>query len=184
MAVWVLTKGVAMDRTLSMLSPMWQRIAQGTVDLSQYTDEEILTGQIRMADGRLLPAPAVLPEVFMREQTRRGMRKAQRMIRENAITAIEVYEEILSDDEVEPRDRMAAAKFFTDRFLGKPDQHVHVHDANVEEAKEALIERLLAARRGLPAAAVTQIASGQPVDEDVYDAELVDDATIALEDLL
>lgn len=172
-----------MDRTLSMLSPMWQRIAAGAVDLSQYSDEEILTGKIRMADGRLLPAPAVLPEVFMREQVVRGLRKAQRQIREGALTALEVYDEILKDEECEPKDRMTAAKFFTDRFLGKPDQHVHVHDANVEDAKEALIERLLAARRGLPAATVTQIANGEIVD-DTVDAELVDDATIALEDLL
>jgi hypothetical protein len=174
---------VQQDRTLAMLSPMWQRIARGEVDLSLYTDDEILSAEIRMADGRLLPAPAVLPDLFIREQIKRGLRKAERSIRKGALTAIEVYEEILEDDMCEPKDRMTAAKFFTDRFLGKPDQHVHHHAADLDDAREVLIQRLLAARSGLPAAAALQIASGQEPD-DIMDAELVDDATIALEDLL
>lgn len=174
---------VQQDRTLTMLSPMWQRIARNEVDLSQYSDEEILSARIQMADGRYLPAPKVLPEVFIREQIRRGMRKAQRKIRENAMDAIDVYEEIMNDDTVEPKDRLAAGKFFLDRFLGKETQHVHVTTENADEAKELLIQRLLAARQGLPPGAALALAAGEEPD-DTVDAELVDDGTISLEDIL
>jgi hypothetical protein len=173
---------VEQDRTLAMLSPMWQRIARGEVDLSQYTDDEIRTGAIRMADGRLLPVPAVLPDTFMREQVRREMRTAEKAVRKGALTALEVYQEILDDDEVAPKDRLKAGEFFLTRFLGKPDQHVHVHDANMDDAKEALVARLLAARKGLPAATVIDMASGKA---DIVEGELVeDDAVLTLEDLL
>jgi hypothetical protein len=169
------------DRTLALLSPMWQRIARGEVDLSTYTDDEILSAQIRMADGRLLPTPAVLPDTFIREQVQREMRKAQKAIRRGALDALEVYETIMNDEEEAAKDRLKAGEFFLTRFLGKEAQHVHVHDANVDDAKTALIERLLAARKGLPAATVVQMTSGV----DIEDAELVeDDAVLELEDLL
>lgn len=165
------------------LTPMWVRIANGEVDLSRYTDEEILTGEIYMADGRRLPTPPTFPDVWVREQIKRGLRKAERTIREGAMTALDVYREILEDDTLEPKDRLKAADFFTTRFLGKPDQHVHVHTPDLEDAREVLIQRLLAARQGLPVHAVQQLASGQPV-EDVVDAEVLSDATITLDDLL
>lgn len=171
---------------MALLSPMWQRIARGEVDLSVYTDDEILSGEIRMADGRLLPAPKEIPETMVREQIARGLRKAERQIRKNALLALEVYEEIMLDDTVEPRDRLKAADFFTTRFLGKDVQHVHVTtEDGPDAARERLTERLLAARMGLPAPVVTQLAASQVVDDaETFDAELVDDATLTLEDLL
>lgn len=165
-----------------LLTPMWQRIENGQVDLSRYTDEEVLSGEIRMADGRMLPRPAVFPEVWVREQVRRGLRVAERKIRDNALKALDVYADILGDVEVEPRDRMKAAEFFTTRFLGKPEQHVHVHDGDAASAREILIERLVAARRGLPAAQVQAIVEGDP--DGIVDAEVLEDASPTIEDLL
>lgn len=172
---------VTQDRTLAMLSPMWQRISRGEIDLSTYTDDEILSAQIRMADGRLLPAPAVLPDAFIREQIKRGLRKAERKVRVNALKALEVYEEIMDNEEEAAKDRLKAGEFFLTRFLGKPEQHVHVHDANLDDAKELLIQRLLAARSGLPAPTALALANGT----DIVEAELIEDeAVMALEDLL
>lgn len=171
------------DQTTTPLTPMWQRIAAGEVDLARYSDEEILSGQIRMPDGRLLPTPPVFPEVWEREQVRRGLRKAQRQIRDGALRALEVYEEILEGGEgVEAKDRLKAAEFFTTRFLGKPDQHVHVHKANPDEARELLVQRLLAARQGLPAPVSRALANGEDVG-DIVDGEIVEDATLHLRDL-
>lgn len=169
----------------ALMTPMWQRIAAGEVDLTVYTDDEILTGQLRMADGRLLPLPAgPLPEVFLREQTRRGLRKAEIEIRKSAMKALEVFAEILEDEEAKDKDRMQAGEFFLNRFLGKMDQHVHHHTPDMGQAREALVERLLAARRGLPAAVTQQLANGETPDPEVVDGEIVDDAVLGLEDLL
>lgn len=158
------------QQVLAVLSPMWQRIARGEVDLAQYSDEEILTAQIRMADDRVLPAPKVIPEVFLHEQRRRGFIVAERKVREGAMDALEVFSGILNDRFAEDKDRLRAGEWFLTRFLGKEAQHLHItHEG--QDPREALIERLLQVRQGLPAAP----------DDDVVDAEVIEDE---LEDLI
>lgn len=160
------------------LTPMWQRIEAGEVDLSQYTDEEIESGEILMADGRRLPAPPTYPDAWVREQVKRGLRKAQSLVRAGAMDALQVYSEILNDNDAEDKDRIKAGEFFLTRFLGKEAQHVVVHDGDAEDAREVLIQRLLAARQGLPTEAVAELGAGR------VPAGTPDEAVIALEDLL
>lgn len=166
------------DWERAALTPMWQRIADGEVDLSGFSDEEIETGQIIMRDGRMLPAPPTYPDTWVREQVKRGLRKAQRLVRVGAMDALEVYSEILNDDNAEDKDRIKAGEFFLTRFLGKEAQHVVVHDGDAEDAREVLIQRLLAARQGLPATAVAELGAGRVPDG------TPDDAVLALEDLI
>lgn len=166
------------DWERAALTPMWQRIADGEVDLSRYTDEELETGEIRMQDGRTLPAPPTYPDTWVREQVKRGLRKAQRLVRVGAMDALEVYSEILNDDNAEDKDRLKAGEFFLTRFLGKEAQHVVVHDGDAEDAREVLIQRLLAARQGLPAGAVAELGAGR------VPPGTPDEAVIGLEDIL
>lgn len=158
------------ERTLAVLSPMWQRIARGEVNLEQYTDEEILSGEITMADGRLLPKPKVFPETFIREQERRGLAVARKKVREGALKSFDVVLDILEDDTAEDKDRLRAAEMLQNRFLGKADQRVHVQVDLDTDPRDLLLERLLAARKG--------IAAG-----DVIDAEVVEE-DLSAEDLL
>lgn len=134
------------SEVLSVLSPMWQRIARGEVDLSNYSDEEILAAQIRMADGRLAPAPRVIPETFKQEQVKRGFRVAEAKILEGSVEALKVYMEILKDDKAARRDRLKAAQFFTDRFLGKDVVKVAVAS---EDKIEMLFKSILEDPEGL-----------------------------------
>lgn len=157
----------------ALLSPMWQRIARGEVDLSQYSDDEILSAEIRMADGRLLPAPKVIPDSFILEQQRRGLRVAQRKVRDGAMAALDYYADLVEDDQANDRDRLKAGEWLLNRFLGAQPQHVHV-TTDGGDPRELLVERLLSARGSLDAAPV--IAE----DADVVDADVVDD----LEDLI
>ena len=166
------------DWERAALTPMWQRIADGEVDLGQYSDEELESGQIRMQDGRLLPAPPTHPDTWVREQVKRGLRKAQTLVRKGAMDALEVYSEILNDDNAEDKDRLKAGQFFLDRFLGKEAQHVVHHDGDAQDAREVLIQRLLAARQGLPATAVAELGAGR------VPPGTPDDAVLALEDLI
>lgn len=163
---------VMQERALAMLSPMWQRIARGEVDLSQYTDQEILSGEILMADGRKLPKPAVFPDTFLAEQKRRGLVVAERKIRSGAMDALDRYSEIMNSPLAEDRDILKAGEWFLTRFLGKPEQRLHV-EMSGEDPREILLQRLLAARG---------ITTGK-VEDDVVDAEVVEDEP-TLEDLL
>lgn len=128
------------------LSPMWQRIARSEVDLGKYSDEEILTAQIRMADGRLAPVPKILPHSFIQEQVKRGMRVAEKKIRQGSDLALDVYLEVLGNKKAANADRMRAAQFFTDRFLGKDIVKVQV--AEVDRI-QSLFESILLDPDGL-----------------------------------
>lgn len=165
---------VIQERALSMLTPMWQRIARGEVDLTQYSDDEILSGKIYMADGRRLPKPNVFPDTFIAEQKRRGLLIAERKVRRGAMDALTVYTEILNNDLSEDKDRLKAGEWFLTRFLGKAEQRVHVQVENDEDPREVLLRRLLASR------GITQVPP--PPEDDVVDAEVVEEPT--LEDLL
>ena len=166
------------QRVLAALSPMWTRIERGEVDLSQYTDDEILTARITMADGRLLPAPTRLPDTFVAEQQRRGFLKVQRTIREGAVKAPEVLAEIMDDDQQPAKARIDAAKEFLNRFIGTATQHVHVTGDQEADPRDVLLQRLMAARQ----AVATPVQPELPMT-DVHEAVIVED-TIELEDLL
>lgn len=148
------------DRTMAVLTPMWQRIARGEVDLEAYSDEEILSGEIRMADGRLLPAPPVYPDAFIKEQTRRGMRKAERQIRKGAVESFEVQMDIMNDDLAPASARLKAAEMFQNRFLGAAPQHLTVTHEGDTDPRTALIEKLLSAKAGLP-----EVVDGEVVED-------------------
>lgn len=150
------------DRRMALLTPMWQRIARGEVDLSQFTDEEILTGQITMQDGRLLPKPAEYPDIFLREQSRRGLRVAERKVREGGLKALDYYLDTLEDDEAPRGARMDAAKWLATRYLGPAEQHLQVtHHNGDRDPRTVLAERLLEIR-GVD-------------DDDIIEAEILED---------
>jgi len=118
--------GAEEQAKLKLLDPFWQRVAQGHVDLAQYTDDEILDVELRMPDGRIAPKPKVLPDTLEREQMKRSTSVAERKIREAADEAIDVYRDILKDTTAPRADRMKAAQFFTDRRFGKDTVNVRV----------------------------------------------------------
>lgn len=153
----------------AVITPMWQRIAKGEVDLSEYTDEEILTGHITMEDGRLLPTPHVLPRIFVEEQRRRAMLVSEKAVREGSVAALEVYREILDDITLPARERMVAAKFFTDRFLGPAEQHIHITGGEGEDPRDILLQRLLAAKHQ-----EDEDAEANTIDVEIVDEELED----------
>lgn len=158
---------VIQDRALAVLSPMWQRIARGEVDLGKYSDEEILDGCIYMADGRRLPAPKVFPDVFIKEQRRRGLVMADRKVREGGMAALDTFRDILDDDTQPTKDRLKAGEFFLSRWLGPETKNIRVSHEG-EDPREVLLRRLIAAR------------DGESEPDEVVDAVVVDD----LEDIL
>ncbi len=126
---------------LKLLSPFWQRVAYGQVDLNEFTDEEILTGKLRMEDGRRLPKPKVYPQIFLDEQERRGMRVAQRKISKGARKSLDVYYSILTDKTASNADRMKAAQFFSDKKYGRDPLPVKVQAVDdIEELFRGIAE--------------------------------------------
>lgn len=160
------------DRALAMLTPMWQRIADGQVDLAQYSDTQILKAEIPMADGRIAPRPNVLPDAFLDEQRRRGLLKAERKVRDGAIAALDFMADVVEDDQAPIGERVKAAKVLIEKYVPTVS-HVDVTHHGDEDPRERLINRLLAAR-----SATVEVTTDE--DDDVVEAEIVP----SLEDLL
>jgi hypothetical protein len=137
------------QRIWAQLPPAWRAIADGSRDLTELTDDEVLAGRLKRADGVLGSRPSFYPQNFIDEQIRRSLYWASDEIRSGAREAIEVLREIMVNPLVPPGDRIKAAMFFTDRFLGKEVTRVMV---TAEDPVESLFRQILADPHGLAGA--------------------------------
>lgn len=133
-------------RVLDQLPASWRAIADGTRSLAELTDDEVFKGRLLRSDGGYGPRPSFYPQNFIDEQIRRSLDWASDEIRSGARIAITTLKEIMENPEVGPGDRIKAAMFFTDRFLGKDVQRVLV---TAEDPVESLFRQILADPHGL-----------------------------------
>lgn len=133
-------------RMMSMLPASWRAIADGSRPLEELSDKEVFEGRLLRADGVLGARPAFYPQNFIDEQIRRSLDWANDEIRSGARDAIRTLKQIMNDDNASYADRMKAAMFFTDRFLGKEVQKVLV---TAEDPVESLFRQILADPHGL-----------------------------------
>lgn len=133
-------------RVISLLPPAWQDIATGARELDELTDEEVFQGRLLRADGVLGSRPSFYPQNFIDEQIRRSLDWANDEIRSGAREAITTLKDIMTNEEASNADRLKAAMFFTDRFLGKEVQKVLI---TAEDPVESLFRNILADPHGL-----------------------------------
>lgn len=113
-----------------MGSPVWvgktnAAILAGEVDLSIWTEEELIRGQKRDKNGRWVGRPPkVIPKAVHDELVRRKMSKAHDLLRDNLVAAVEVLVGIAKDKRAQNSDRLKAASLIMDRVLGKVPDHV------------------------------------------------------------
>ena len=126
-------------KQIEQLPPSWQEVALGERDLSTLTDQEVFEGRLLTASGNLGNRPLFYPQNFIDEQIRRSLSWASDEIRSGAREAITVLKDIMKNG-MQDADRLKAAMFFTDRFLGKEVQRVLV---TAEDPVEALFRNIL-----------------------------------------
>lgn len=134
------------QRVLSMLPESWRDIATGKRPLEELDDKEVFEGRLFRSDGKLGPRPSFYPQNFIDEQIRRSLDWANDEIRSGAREAITTLKEIMSNSEAADSDRLKAAMFFTDRFLGKEVQKVLI---TAEDPVESLFRNILEDPDGL-----------------------------------
>jgi len=141
-----LQEGPLNKRRIALMPRPWQAIAKGERDLSELTDEEVFKGQLLDAQGRFGPRPQFYPQNFIDEQIRRSLDRANDEIRSGARDAIKVLKDIMNNDRAAHSDRLKAAMFFTDRFLGKEISRVLI---TAEDPVETLFRNILEDPDGL-----------------------------------
>lgn len=102
-------------------------ILNGEMDLSAWSEEELMRGQRRSRRGTWEGRPPKLvPKAIHDELVRRKMSEAHDLMRDNVVKATEVLIEIAEDKEVDPAVRLRAVGMIHDRVLGKAKERVEV----------------------------------------------------------
>lgn len=151
-------KGVTNAQRIALMPQKWREIADGTVDLATLSDEEVFKGRLRGVNGTMGPRPAFYPQNFIDEQIRRSLDWANDEIRTGARDAIAVFKEVMNNPQAADADRLRAAMFFTDRFLGKEVTRVMVTS---EDPVESLFRQLLQDESGLMPPAPRELSADE-----------------------
>jgi hypothetical protein len=111
-------------------------ILAGELDVSEWTDEELIRGQRK--DNWSGRPPTVVPSAIHSELVKRRMSKAYDLLRTNARRAVAVLVEVATDKKAPPAIRVQAATEILDRTLGKPTERMEL-DVDVMKPWQRLI---------------------------------------------
>lgn len=136
-------------KRFALLPGRWKEIAEGTFDVTELDDEEIFSGRLRQANGVLGPRPSLLPQQFIDEQQRRLLNWSAQHVRENLRAVLQTITEIATDPNNSPADRLKAAFWIAERFMGKVPERLMIA---AEDPVEALFRSILEDPAGLQAA--------------------------------
>lgn len=117
---WVLVNG-------SMVKRAWGNVINGSIPLSELDDEEIARMQLRDRNGGFSgKKPRLLPRELADRQTREVLLRNQRMLQEMILKTTQVYVDVVEDPNASTVDKMKAAEYLQNRFLGKVAERVHL----------------------------------------------------------
>lgn len=101
-------------------SPRWQALVNGDLNIEDLDDEEILTGRLKDASGRLMPkSSGMIPRPMYEALTRELVSRMQGKFREQVAEAIEVLVDIMYNGQTKDMVRYQAATYVIERVMGK-----------------------------------------------------------------
>lgn len=115
-----MANGVAVKR-------IWQNFANGKIPLDELDNEELARMQVRDKRGTFIGMPPrIVPRELAQAHARELVMRNDKLIREMVLKATQVFDDVMQDDEADNRDKMAAARYVLERFLGKIPDKVEV----------------------------------------------------------
>jgi hypothetical protein len=106
-----------------MVSKNTAAIMNGEVDVSSWSDEELIRGQRKNKNGKWNGmAPKLIPAQVVQELTKRRFRRAHALLADSLVDAVQLLQAVVKDKRAEPYERMKAAEMILDRVLGKPKE--------------------------------------------------------------
>lgn len=113
-------------------------ILMGHEDLSLWSEEELKRGQKKGKNGAWQGRPpSVIPKPIHDELVKRTLAKANELLRENLIGAIECLAELMKGEDVDDAVRLKAALAIKDAVMGKAPERVEL-TAAVKPYEEVL----------------------------------------------
>jgi hypothetical protein len=106
-----------------------QMFDNGFITVQDLDDEELRYGKCRDSNGRIPKRPnktEMVPRDLYDEMVLEHQKRTDEKLRQQLDTMLEVMIEVATDDTVEPRDRMDAAKYLFERVAGKTAERVAI----------------------------------------------------------
>jgi hypothetical protein len=130
-----------MKRELVQLGKTNSAILNGSADLSLWSEEELIRGQRRSANGKFQGRPPkVVPKALHDELVARKMTQAYNLLNESIYDAVAVLREVALDKDADGAVRIKAATEILNRTMGKPSQEMKLSiKSQFDEVFEAMI---------------------------------------------
>lgn len=134
-------------RSIAVIGRDSTSVLHGEANLDNWDDEELLMGRRRDKGGRFRgPKPKLLPADVVRELQRRRFSKANAILADSLLDAVQFLRAVLNDERAPRSTRMKAAKQILDRVLGKPVEQARISlDADGEKPWERVIAQAIVA---------------------------------------
>lgn len=102
---------------------------RGLIQVSELDDDELVAGRCRGPDGKIPKVTRTLgdiPRDLYEEMIAEHHRRTHELYRQQLNNALNTMVECMTDPAAEWRDRNDAAKYITERVMGKPQERVNV----------------------------------------------------------
>lgn len=119
------------ERAMVRVGETSTRVLTGEDDLSGWDNEELRRGRRRAQTGARKGTfhgadPKVVPKALHDELVKRTLDAAAKLLQENLQAAVEVLIDVVTDEDVEPKDRLRAIQMIMDRTMGKAPDKVEI----------------------------------------------------------
>jgi hypothetical protein len=139
-------------------------LLSGELSVEDLDDEELARGYPRSINGTFQGnRPKVIPKVIHDKMIRELFSRADTLLRENLVQAVDTMARIMNDPTVDTAQRLKAAQWIYERTRGKVPDVIHV-SAELQPYEELLDEL----HRGAGAA-------GGPPESMIVEGEIIDD---------
>lgn len=106
---------------------IWSRVVSGEIPLEELDDDELSRGQLKDKNGNFVGrAGKLIPKEIADRRTRLLMQRVQEQFTEVALKASQAFIDVLEDPNADHKDKMQAARYLHDRFLGKVPERVEL----------------------------------------------------------
>ena len=129
-------------RAFIRIGPALTSVLVGIDDLSDWDEEELVRGQRRDKNGQLRgKQPQMLPVNLHNELVRRRLRRAEGLLRDAVVDAVQALVDIANGSDVEDKDRLKAISMIMDRVMGKAPERIEVKavKSKMQEAFRAML---------------------------------------------
>jgi len=136
------------------------RMFKGEEDVSTWTDEELMRG----APMSVMRIPNVIPMMVYTELVKRITSKVQHRFAAELQMAVNEHMKLINGRKVPPAVKLQAIKELYERVLGKPEEHLVVHDGDAPWRQ--MVASAIVGDMGQAKAIEGEIVEGEVVEDD------------------